>query len=205
MLMLPTQVHNSQSTSYSAAVKLSTASGNSHPTTVASANKPVSGAETELKRSDWASQTSTPYVRRNCNPSYYDTDVDWNMDSHTETTADDQPFTVVNSRKKRKRTRTNQEHSNKSRAGPQTGQQTSATPHAPLTSHVERRRGPLIIGKLSATGVNSAPSIVAARPLVQKAVFCIDNVDQSVSVHLKKFYCSWLTANAYLACGPAAG
>jgi hypothetical protein len=111
---------------------------------------------------------STPYVRRNGNPSDYDTDVDWNMDSHTETTTDDQPFTVVNSRKKRKRTRTNQEHSNDFRAGPQTGPRTSATPHA---SHVERRRGPLIIGKLSATGVNSAPSIVAARPLVQKAVF----------------------------------
>lgn len=158
-----------------------------------SANKPISGAETEPKCSDRASQTSTPHrtVRRIGYPSDYDTDVDRNMGSHTEATADDQPFTVVNSLKKRRRTRTNQEHSNKSRADTQT----STTSHVPFTSHVERRRGPLIIGKLFATGDNNAHSIVAARHLVQKAIFCIDNVDQSVSVEDIYSFVSSLSVN----------
>jgi hypothetical protein len=92
---------------------------------------------------------------------------------------------VVNSRKKRRRTRTNQEHPSETRADPR-------TPHAP---RIERRGGPLVIGKLSTTGDINTCSIVAARPLIQKAVFCIDNVDQSVSVEDICSFVSSLSVN----------
>lgn len=68
-----------QHSSYNAAVQLSATaitSGNSYPASVSSAKKLMNDAETDLKRSDLASRTSTAYLYRNDNPLDSDTDVD---------------------------------------------------------------------------------------------------------------------------------
>lgn len=189
---LQTQVLDNHSASYSAAVKLSTvgvtaASGVSHSSAAKSAIKSINEQDTELKRFDWASQTSTPYLNRFGNRLYSDSDANHETDNHTETT-DEHPFITVGSRKKRRRTRTNQGQSNASHVG----LQTTSNTHAP---HTERRSGPIIIGKLSAPADNNVRNIVAARPLLQKAVFCIDNVDQSVSVDDICSFVSGLSVN----------
>ena len=90
----------------------------------------------------------------------------------------DQPFQEYSSsRSRRKRRR------KLSKQSPQQLNQTAG----PLQStavrdnQTARRRAPLMVGKSTTTQVTTC-KIVAAQPMIKKAIFCVDNIDSSVSV-----------------------
>ena len=72
---------------------------------------------------------------------------------------------------------------------------------APITSAKPRPGGSLIIGKLSNNNISmnlSAQKFVAAKPLIKKAVFCVDNIDNSVSTEDIRAFVAAMNVNVVL-------
>jgi hypothetical protein len=112
------------------------------------------------KQSSWAARVSTPNLR------YSTTTTDNDNDSLGD-------FTEVNSRrKKRKLTKSNLNQPS----------QDPSSVGAQAASSV--RSAPLIIGKksVSSSPSNATNKLIAAKPFMEKSVFCIDNLHSSVTI-----------------------
>lgn len=92
--------------------------------------------------------------------------------NHSDT-AGDQPFIEYQSRKKRRRQNSLQQEK----------RLTPAATNNAAPSRTTRKGQSLLVGKRNvAHPTTSLRNITAARPLIKKAVFCIDNVDTSVTL-----------------------
>jgi hypothetical protein len=112
------------------------------------------------KQSSWAARVSTPNLRNSA------TTTDNDNDSLGD-------FTEVNSRrKKRKLTKSNLNQPS----------QDPSSVGAQAASSV--RSAPLIIGKksVSSSPSNATNKLIAAKPFMEKSVFCIDNLHSSVTI-----------------------
>jgi hypothetical protein len=120
-------------------------------------------------------------------------------DAYQEST-DDQSFTHVQSRKKRRRGKSQQEAV--------TRLYSTAVTAATATSgtSLPKRRGPLIIGKATSLNSTVLGGVKAAKRskdgFISKKIFCIDNVDSSCSVEDMVNYVSTMSVQV-LSCFPA--
>lgn len=116
-------------------------------------------------------------------------------DFYQEST-DDQLFTHVQSRKKRRRGKSQQEAVTR----------LYSTVTATAGASQPRRRGPLIVGKATTQNSPTAGGVKAAKRstdgFINKKIFCIDNVDSSCSVDDMVNYVSAMSVQV-LSCFPA--
>jgi hypothetical protein len=114
-------------------------------------------------------------------------------DSHTE--PDEPPYTVVRSKKRRRRGHSQQLTEDRITSNVPLSYSAAAAaghsshPGTNQTTTRTRRNGPLLVGKRPTSATNtSGTALVAARQFPKKSVFYVDNVDCSVDVDdLKRF------------------
>ena len=118
--------------------------------------------------SSWASvAASTPYIHNLASETQYDSNGD---------SSDAQPFIEYQSSKKRRR-----QHSHQPTPVNNLGKSVDVSSKDRNTNHQGQR---LLIGKMITAGSSKSAhrGIIAAKPLVKKAVYYIDNVDASVTI-----------------------
>jgi hypothetical protein len=140
------------------------ATGNSHESSLT--NSVNIGQLIPSTSSSWAAvAASTPLVNKT---------VHLVRDDQLSSESADEGYTKVHSRKKRRRQSPQEQEQEQVAAGDQSINPTKST---------HPRRKPLLVGKLeNITASSTTYAITAAKPLIKKAVFYVDNVDKSVSI-----------------------